>query len=185
MKLNTLSFSKVIIVALALCLLSPAVHARSKKLVEPYPVTLSCNLSEKQMTLGIRNGGAARNWVVISQAPGNTELNYKKGGNKHSLTVNVSYTKNTFAVTYKSSINLDYHVNSKGVRKLHPKAISWISNVSEDIKRFTNSQCLEESDESDGPQQVQSKSELTQQCIDACTKATSKSAEACFESCTD
>lgn len=33
--------------------------------------------------------------------------------------------------------------------------------------------------------QAQSKSELVQQCIDACVKATSKSPEACFDGCTD
>jgi len=35
------------------------------------------------------------------------------------------------------------------------------------------------------PDKTQSKSELIQQCIDACVKATSKTAEACFEVCVD
>ena len=182
MKLNTLSFSKVIIAAIALSLLPPAVYARSKKLVEPAPVTLSCHLSDKQMKSGIRNGAAVRNWTVVSQNPGNTELTYKKNGDKHSLTVNVSYTKDTFAVTYKDSVNLNYHINKKGIREIHPRPNSWMSNLSGDIQRFTDNQCFDESDE---PQQVQSKSELIQQCIDACIKATSKTPEACFDISTD
>lgn len=182
MKLNSLSFSKIIIATIALSLLPPTVYARSKKLVEPAPVTLNCHLSDKQMKSGIRNGGTVRNWVVVSQTPGNTVLNYKKHGEKHSLTVNVNYTKNTFAVTYKDSFNLNYSVNKKGIRKIHPKPINWMSNLSGDIQKYTNNQCFEKPDE---PQQVQSKSELIQQCIDACTKATSKTPEACFENCTD
>ena len=188
MNLNALSFSRIIIAAIALSLLPPTVYARSKKLVEPAPVTINCNLTDTQMKSGIRNGGAARNWVVISQMPGSTELKYEKSGGKHSLTVNVSYTKNTFAVTYKDSFNLDYHINKKGIRKIHPKPISWMDNLSGDIQRFTDSECFEEAnepDEPDEPKQVQSKSELIQQCIDACAKATSKSPDACFDSCTD
>jgi len=185
MKLNKLSCSKVILVTLALSLLPPTIYARSKKLVEPDPVTLNCDLSEKQMQLAIRNGGAVRNWIAVGQTPGLTELNYKKGGNKHSINVNVSYTKNTFAVTYKSSINLNYHVNKKGIREIHPKPNKWMSNLSGDIERFTNSECFEDSAEPDEPVQAQSKSELIQQCIDACTKATSKTSDECFVSCTD
>ncbi len=185
MKPNTLSFSKVIIATLALSLLPPTVYARSKKLVEPAPVTINCHLSNKQMKSGIRNGGAVRNWVVVNETPGFTELNYKKGGSKHSLTVDVSYTENTFAVTYRNSINLNYRVNKKGIREIHPKPNNWMSNLSGDIERFANSQCFEDSAEPNEPQQAQSKSELIQECIDACTKATTKTSEACFDSCTD
>jgi hypothetical protein len=144
MKLKTLSFSKIIIATLVLSFLSPAVYARSTTLVEPQPITINCDLSEKQMKSGIRNGGAVRNWVVVRQDPGQTELNYKKGGNKYSIKVNVSYTKNTFAVTYKGSYNLNYKVNKKGVRKLHPNAVKWMANLSGDIQRLTNSQCFDE-----------------------------------------
>jgi len=141
MKLNTLPFSKVIITSLFLSMMSPTVYARTDKLVEPAPVTLNCNLSENQMQSGIRNGGAVRGWSVANQAPGNTQLNYIKGDNKHSLTVNVSYTPNTFSITYKDSNNLDYVVKN-GVRRIHPKPITWMSNLSEDIQRFTNNECL-------------------------------------------
>ena len=64
MKHNTLFFSKIIITTLLLSLLSPAVYARSTTLSEPQPVTINCDLTEKQMKSGIRNGGAVRHWVV-------------------------------------------------------------------------------------------------------------------------
>jgi hypothetical protein len=144
LKLDTFSFSKCIIATLLLSLLSPTVYARSTKLVEPQAVTINCNLSEKQMKSGIQNGGKVRNWTVVSQASGQTELNYIKGGNKHSINVNVSYTENTFAITYKDSFNLNYKVNRKGGREIHPSAVKWMANLSGDILRLANIQCLDE-----------------------------------------
>jgi len=183
MKFNSRTFAKAVIAALTLCLLPPTVYARSDKLVEPAPVTLNCQLSDGQMKSGIRNGGAVRNWVVVNETPGFTELNYKKG-DKYSLTVDVSYTENTFAVTYRDSINLNYHVNKKGVREIHPNPINWMRNLSGDIERVTNSECFAGSDESNQAE-AESKSDLIQQCIDACAKATNKTPEVCFDNCTD
>jgi hypothetical protein len=144
MKLNARFFSKVIITTLLLSLLSPTVYARSTTLSEPQRVTISCHLTERQMKSAIRIGGAVRNWVVVKENSGRTELNYVKGGGKHSIFVNVGYTKNTFAVTYKSSNNLNYKVNKKGVRQIHPNAVKWMLNLSADIQRLTNSQCFDE-----------------------------------------
>jgi len=143
MKLSTLTFSKVIFAILLLSLLSPTVYARSTTLVDPQPVTINCNLSEKQMKSGIRNGAAVRNWTVVRQDSGQTELNYIKGGNKHSINVNVSYTENTFAITYKDSFNLNYKVNRKGVREIHPNAVKWMANLSGDIQRLASMQCFD------------------------------------------
>ncbi|MEN8207141.1 MAG: hypothetical protein ABFS24_14190 [Pseudomonadota bacterium] len=44
MKYNLFARSRMVMVVLAICLLSPAVLARSTELVEPDPVTISCNL---------------------------------------------------------------------------------------------------------------------------------------------
>ena len=133
--------SHLIIAALALCLLPLAVIARSTELVEPDPVTISCSLSVEKMKEGIKSGGAIRHWMVISQTPGNTELQYVKGNNKHVITVNVSYTANTFAVTYKNSSGLNYAVNDDGTRRIHPRPVGWMSNLSGDIEIMTNTLC--------------------------------------------
>ena len=71
-------------------------------------------------------------------------MNYIKGGNKHSINVNVSYTENTFAITYKDSFNLNYKVNRKGVREIHPNAVKWMANLSGDILRLASMQCFDE-----------------------------------------
>ena|GEM_PF-895685 len=152
MKLDSFSFSKFIIATLLLSLLSPTIHARSTKLVDPQPVTINCHLTEKQMKSGIRNGGAVRNWAVVRQDSGQTELTYIKGGNKHSINVNVSYTENTFAITYKDSFNLNYKVNRKGVREIHPNAVKWMANLSGDILRLASMQCFNKPDYPDSPE---------------------------------
>jgi hypothetical protein len=142
MKFNALSVSKLIFTTLFLILLSFSVYARSTQLVEPNPVTISCDLPENKMKAGIRNGGAMRGWVIVGQAPGNIELRYVKGNNKHAITVDVSYTANTFAVKYKDSINLNYEIK-KDVRYLHPNAVGWMANLSADIQMNADGQCFE------------------------------------------
>jgi hypothetical protein len=94
------------------------------------------------MKAGIRNGGAMRGWVIVGQAPGNVELRYVKGNNKHAITVDVSYTANTFAVRYKDSVNLNYEFK-KRVRYLHPNAVGWMANLSADIQMNADGQCFE------------------------------------------
>jgi len=140
MKFNLFARSHLIIAALALCLLPPAVLARSTTLVEPDPVTLSCSLPAEKMQEGIKSGGAMRHWIVVSQNPGNTELQYAKGS-KYVITVNVSYTANTFAITYKDSSGLNYAVKDDGTRRIHPRPIGWMKNLSGDIQRATNNLC--------------------------------------------
>ena len=142
MNIHFFARSTIIIVAVLACsLIAPVIHARSTELVEPAPVTISCNLSDEKMKEGIMRGGAMRGWMVVKQIPGNTELKYIKGQNKHIITVNVSYTKNTFAVTYKDSVNLEYQVAEDGTRRLHPRPVGWMSNLSGDIRVATNNLC--------------------------------------------
>ena len=140
MKFNLFARPHLIVAALALCLLPPAVLARSTTLVEPDPVTISCSLSGEKMQQGIKSGGAMRHWMVVNQNPGNTELRYAKG-DKHVITVNVSYTANTFAVTYKDSSGLNYAVKDDGTRRIHPRPVGWMKNLSGDIQMATNNLC--------------------------------------------
>ena len=141
MKFNLFVRTHLIVAALALCLLPPAVLARSTTLVEPNPVTISCSLSAEKMKEGIERGGAMRRWMIVGQSPGNTQLRYVKGHNKHVITVNVSYTANTFDVTYKDSSGLNYAVEDDGTRRIHPNSVAWMQNLSSDIQRTTNSLC--------------------------------------------
>jgi hypothetical protein len=140
MKYHMFTRTRMIIVALALSPIPPAVLARSTVLVEPDPVTIGCSLPAEKMQEGIKSGGAMRHWIVVSQNPGNTELQYAKGS-KHVITVNVSYTANTFAITYKDSSGLNYAVSDDGTRRIHPRPVGWMKNLSGDIQGSTNNLC--------------------------------------------
>jgi len=143
--------------ALALCVLHSVALARDTKLVDPDPVTIACDLSAANMRKAIVVGGSKRGWRVVSQDPENTVLKYVKGNNKHILWVNVSYTTNTFSVTYKDSFNLNYTVPGKddvndeepiyavaeGVPRIHPRAVGWMTNLSGDIEGAVQVLCFE------------------------------------------
>jgi hypothetical protein len=162
MKYSILTRSIMIISGLILCLLPPAVSAGSTELVEPDPVRINCSLPAEKMEEGIKDGGAVRGWKVVARSPGNVELRYSKADDKHVITVNVSYTANTFAVTYKDSINLNYREEERGfsydedgdmvaddgngaegdiIRYLHRRPVGWMKNLSMDIQGSANSHC--------------------------------------------
>ncbi|VAW77196.1 hypothetical protein MNBD_GAMMA13-659 [hydrothermal vent metagenome] len=139
--MNTCALVRMSIIGLAIYFLSPAAHARSTHLIEPEPVTINCHLPAEEMNEAILKGGAARKWVAIEQMKGVTELKYVKGNNKHLLIVEVSYTADTFAITYKDSVNLNYSVTNEGTRRIHPRPIGWMKNLSSDIQLAANNLC--------------------------------------------
>lgn len=141
MKHNYLIRIHLVALAIVLSLVSGPVLARTTKLVEPPPVTIQCHLSEADMIDAIVSGGSLRGWRPVTRAPGLVELRYIKGANKHVITVNVEYTKNTFDVTYKDSTNLNYKVKKNGARVIHPRPIGWMTNLSMDIESRTFALC--------------------------------------------
>ena len=122
-------------------LLPAAVVARTVDLVNPEPVTINCSLSPQKMQQAIEAGGSVRNWKVIGKRPGNAELRYIKGNNKHIITVDVGYTRNTFSVQYKDSVNLHYFINYENVARIHPRPVGWMKNLSGDITVAANALC--------------------------------------------
>ena len=143
MKISSLKFVAVVISILALTSLSAPVQARSTELVEPPPVTIMCHLSADQMTKAIISGGAVRGWIAVKQEPGNIELKFVKGAYKHVINVDVSYSKNSFSIRYKDSSGLNYKVKKNGVRKIHPRPITWMMNLNMDIESKTVELCSE------------------------------------------
>ena len=141
MKLNAINTMSQVFLALVMVLASSTVNARSTKLVEPPMVMTQCELSNEKMISAIISGGAIRGWRPINRAPGNIELQYNKGSGKHIITVNVAYTSNSFVITYKDSVNLNYKVKKNGKRVIHPKPVGWMSNLSGDIESITFEKC--------------------------------------------
>ena len=135
--------NSVILPALAfvLLLISTPTMARSTTLIEPPSVTIQCVLSSADMSEAIISAGELRGWRAVGTSPGNVELRFIKGNGKHVITVNVGYTKDTFAVFYKDSTNLNYKVKKDGTRVIHPRPIGWLSNLSMDIESKTVVKC--------------------------------------------
>ena len=133
--------STLFIALLVFTLLPFAAQANTVDLVNPDPVTINCSLSPQRMQQAIEAGGAVRKWTVIGQQPGVTQMRYIKGKNKHIITVDVSYRRNGFAVTYKDSVNLNYFVNYENIERLHPRPVGWMKNLSGDISAAANAMC--------------------------------------------
>ena len=127
--------------AFVLLLISNPSMARSTTLIEPPSVTMQCDLTSADMSEAIISAGEIRGWRPVGKTPGNVELRFIKGNGKHVITVNVAYTKNTFAVFYKDSTNLNYKVKKDGTRVIHPRPIGWLSNLSMDIESKTVVKC--------------------------------------------
>ena len=151
------------VIGVTLGLLSPVAYGRAIDLVEPTKVLINCELGAERMVEAIIRGGGVRKWFAVSQGPGVVELQYIKGNNKHIINVNVQYTANTFAVTYKDSVNLNYSKTSDGQQMLHPRSVGWMKNLSGDIRLATSDDCASnDSGESNNAQLGTQKSFTTQ-----------------------
>ncbi|MDB3945272.1 hypothetical protein N9444_05085 [Gammaproteobacteria bacterium] len=151
------------VIGVTLGLLSPVAYGRAIDLVEPTKVLINCELGAERMVEAIIRGGGVRKWFAVSQGPGVVELQYIKGNNKHIINVNVQYTANTFAVTYKDSVNLNYSKTSDGQQMLHPRSVGWMKNLSGDIRLATSDDCASnDSGESNNAQLDTQKSITTQ-----------------------
>jgi hypothetical protein len=120
---------------------APTANARTTLLVEPGFVSLDCVLSAQAMQEAISSGAAIRNWSVISQNPGVTQLKFVKGAYKHIITVDVKYGSDWYLVTYKDSTNLNFKKKRNGNRYIHPRPITWMKNLSADIHKNTDNLC--------------------------------------------
>jgi subtilase family serine protease len=143
MEVGQLHYIKSITISLMLITLSSTAIARSTNIVEPEPTIVNCSLTLDRMKAAIVKGGAVRGWKVVNNEVGNMLLKYVKGANKHTITVNVSYTEVMFDVTYADSTNLNYNVRKNGTLRIHPKPIGWMKNLDFDIQEKANQLCYE------------------------------------------
>jgi hypothetical protein len=76
---------------------------------ENIPVALSTSerLSGDQVRKAIVAAAAAKDWEVQEKAPGTFTASYQKG-NKHLVTVAISYDSEKYSVRYLSSVNMKY-----------------------------------------------------------------------------
>ncbi len=134
-----LLLSGIILAANMLLLQSPA-QARSSVLQDPELVEFDCKLTMKQAKKAIISGLRGRQWTHKVKKPGLIGGRILVRG-KHTLWVDIKYTRTSFDIDYRGSDNLNYHVKDNGVKYLHPNANSWMNNLKNDIRNAAYDMC--------------------------------------------
>ncbi|HEC27552.1 MAG TPA: hypothetical protein ENI67_09130 [Gammaproteobacteria bacterium] len=109
-------------------------------LLNPGPTSWGCDLSMSAVKKGINTGLIAKNWIPSNEQTGYTQGKIVVRG-KHTLVVDIDYTKSSFDIKYKSSKNLKHSIDSAGVEKIHPNANSWMDNLKNAITTVLKGQC--------------------------------------------
>jgi hypothetical protein len=109
-------------------------------LVNPGPTSWGCDLSLSEVKKGIDMGLIIKNWVPSNEQTGYTQGKIVVRG-KHTLVVDINYTKNSFDIKYKSSDKLKHKVDDEGVEKIHPNANSWMDNLKNAITVVLKGKC--------------------------------------------
>ena len=104
---------------------------RAKPLQDPPKASWGCELTEKQVKLGIATGMTSLSWTPQFQNDG-TVFGVIVVREKHTLRVNVKFDTTSFDIDYASSVNLKYK-EDKGVKKIHPHGNSWMLNLNNAI----------------------------------------------------
>jgi len=108
---------------------SGSAHARAAKpLVTPEPAEWGCTLALSEVKSGIEAGMKSREWASAETSQGHITAKIIVRG-KHTLIVDIDYTKSRFEIKYKDSKSLKYSVDSEGIKKIHPFASTWMENL--------------------------------------------------------
>jgi len=116
----------LMVLACAGCIGGSAYNVR----METEPMRVLRTLDASKMREAIVRAGQKRDWTVKSERPGCVTLLLLVRGGKHTVTVDVSYTAETFSVAYADSTNMDY-VPATG--EISRKYIQWVRNLKQDI----------------------------------------------------
>ena len=138
--MKTPLFLSAIVLTVNFLLLQSPAHARSTELRDPDRTDFDCTLSTSQATKAIKAGMRQRGWSYKKgEKPGHLVGRILVRG-KHTLWVDVYFDNKSFDIDYKDSDNLNYKVKN-GTRYLHPNAISWMENLSNDIRNAAFEMC--------------------------------------------
>lgn len=124
--------------ALAFAVTSSAVLAREAPLKDPGRIDLALPSGQTASATKVRQAlvlaGASRGWTVVGDAPGKLKLLFNKG-DKHRVTVDVSYDERGFEIRYVESHNLNY-AQKDGQTMIHPNYNRWVNNLAHDTRNF-------------------------------------------------
>ena len=117
----------LVIVATSLLLILAGCTSNPILNIENAPIEIEAKHSSKDIKKAIIRAGAGLGW----------QMKFKKKGHivgtlylrKHVAVVDITYTKNSYNITYKSSQNLDYDGTN-----IHKNYNGWIQNLNRQIQ---------------------------------------------------
>lgn len=125
-------------VAAAIAAACAAAAAREAPLKDPGKVELAApgepTATPAKMRQAVVLAGTARGWAVVGDQPGRLKLQFNKG-DKHRVTVDVSYDERSFEIRYVDSYNLNY-AQKDGQVMIHPNYNRWVNNLAHDTRMF-------------------------------------------------
>ncbi len=132
---HAMALLRTIVVAAAFAV-APAAQARTSALMDPGKIALTPPSGQTTSAAKVRNAlvlaGLARGWTLADDQPGRLKLSFNKG-DKHRVTIKVSYDDRSFEIRYVDSYNLNYALKD-GQAQIHPNYNRWVNNLAQDTR---------------------------------------------------
>ncbi len=129
----------VLLIVVTGLLFSLTAWARSSIPVVEYtdlPIVTSSGkslLSEEVKEI-IMTAGQQQQWQFVDGPEKNTLIGTLNVRNKHSISINIHYSTNSYSIAYRDSAKMNFKIDASGQKLIHPKYNLWIQNLIADIK---------------------------------------------------
>ena len=90
--------------------------------------------NQEDVRRAILTACAGRGWTAREAAPGRIEAKLVVRG-KHTVFVDIPYSASSYAITYKTSTNMEHATKNDGVEVIHPNYNKWVQLLEQDINR--------------------------------------------------
>lgn len=98
----------------------------------PAAVNHAAGLSQDQVRKAILLACSERGWTAREVAPGQLEAKLVVRG-KHTVYADIPYSASSYAIKYKSSINMEYKGKKDGSYVIHPNYNKWVHLLEQNI----------------------------------------------------
>ncbi len=121
-------FLLVSLVAVAGCRVAPLYNATDVAFAQPAVAAKQLRMSDYRNA--IIRAGANRGWTFEDAGAGHLVGKVNVRG-KHSASVDVTFTQESFSIAHKSSQNLNYDASTN---QIHPNYNSWVKLLQQEIQ---------------------------------------------------
>lgn len=95
-------------------------------------VNHASGLSQDQVRKAILLACSERGWTAQEVSPGLLEAKLVVRG-KHTVYADIPYSASSYAIKYKSSINMEYETKKDGTHIIHPNYNKWVHLLEQNI----------------------------------------------------